>query len=95
MLSSEVTATQVFISYHRQFRSANMKMSWLKQEINTTGLCLRRFTDCRIIIFGGSSLFNSQGKLQIDPTIEPFISRDSTPTKILFRPNRYLAMKKS
>ena len=56
-----------------------MKMSWLKQgnQYYRTLLVAVASLTVVLVIFGGSSLFNSQGKLQIDPTIEPFISRDS------------------
>ena len=55
-----------------------MKMSWLKQKSILPDLLVAVASlTVVLVIFGGSSLFNSQGKLQIDPTIEPFISRDS------------------
>ena len=56
-----------------------MKMSWLKQgnQYYRTLLVAVASLTVVLVISGGSSLFNSQGKLQIDPTIEPFISRDS------------------
>ena len=54
-------------------------MSWLKQvnQYSWTLLVVASLLSALLMIFGGSSLFNSQGKLQIDSTIEPFISRDS------------------